>query len=226
MSKSSKIIGYTEEQMADAFERRLHSRRPLPAVGRMSQVFREVECHRGRPDFVAMVSRMRSQSPVHQSSHNIASARALALLKRRSPRSVLALAKQMDMAEATVRRALSHLEASGLVEQLANGSFVLSGGSAIFEMETMAFELKLKNPRRAVFQAQQYTLFAHQVWIVVPPLQSDKYDSYRPVLNRWGVGLATFNPRNHRFSPIIKARRRIPGSREHHAYAILRLVGT
>jgi hypothetical protein len=131
----------------------------------------------------------------------------------------------MDMAVGTVRRTLHQLAAIGLVEELANGSFILSGGSAVFEIETTAFELKLKSPRRAVFQAQQYTLFAQTVWIVVPPLQARSYDVFRSVLARWGIGLATFNPNNHRFVPVVATRRRSPGSREHQAYAMLRLVG-
>ncbi len=223
--KQRRELKYTEEQMANAFERRLRSRRPLQGIGGFTKVFREVECHRGRPDFVAIVSRNGPRGLRHQSSHNVASARLLSLLKKRSPHSVRSLGEQIDMSVATVRRALRHLEKSGLVEELANGSFVLSGGSAIFEIETAAFELKLKNPRRAVFQAQQCTLFAQQVWIVVPPSQAKNYDVYRPVLARWGIGLATFNPNNHRFAPVVTARRGIPGSREHQAYAVLRLIG-
>jgi len=218
-------LGYTEDEMATVFEHRLRSRRSLRGIGRFSKIFREVECHRGRPDFVGIISRGKPNELRHQSSHNVASARVLSLLKKRSPRSLSSLTQQMDMKAQTVRHALRQLEASGLVEELANGSFILSGGSAIFEIETTAFELKLKNPRRAVFQAQQYTLFAQQVWIVVPPSQAQTYDAYRAVLARWGIGLATFSPRSHRFTPIISARRHAPGSREHQAYAMLRLVG-
>lgn len=222
----NKMPDYSEEQMADAFERRLRSRAMLRGVGRLSQVFREVECHRGRPDFVGIISHGKRVSIHHQSSHGVATARILSLLKKRSPRTVRNLAAQMDMTVATTRRVLRQLQASCLVEELSTGSFVLLGGAAIFDVETVAFELKLKNPRRAVFQAQQYTLFAQRVWIVIPPLQASSYEGYRPVLARWGIGLATFEPTSRRFSPVIMPTRRAPGSREHQAYAVLRLVGT
>ncbi len=152
--------------------------------------------------------------------------RLLSLLKRHSPRPGASLPEQMGMTRTTVRQTLRQLQACGLVEELTGGSFALSGGAKIFEIETIAFELRLKNARRAVFQTQQYTLFAQQVWIVVPPCQGKSYDAYRPVLARWGIGLGTFNPNNHRFNRIVNARRRPPGSREHQAYAVLRLVGT
>ena len=45
---------FTEEEMADAFERLLKAGRTLHGVGRFSRVFREVVCHHGRPDFVAL----------------------------------------------------------------------------------------------------------------------------------------------------------------------------
>lgn len=226
MTQKRSMCNYTEEQMADAFESRLLSRRPLTSIGRFSQVFREVDCHRGRPDFVGISSRRAADKLGHHGRHSIATARLLSLLRKRSPRSLESLVKCLDMTRSVVQRALRQLISSGMVEELANGQFILSGGSAVFEIESTAFELKLKSPRRAVFQAQQYTLFAQNVWIVVPPKQAASFEVYRPVLRRWGIGLATFNPLNHIFTPVITARRRSPGSREHQAYAMLRLVGT
>lgn len=227
MQAKNKAITYTEEQMADAFERRLKSRRPLEGIASLSQIFREVDCHRGRPDFVGLVSQNNSEKLVqHPMGYNLASARILSLLKLKAPRTLNDLAIVTGMTIVTIKRAMQHMQASGLVEELLDGSFVISGGSAIFEMETIAFELKLKNARRAVFQAQQYTLFAQRVWIVVPPSQAKQYDNYKPVLGRWGIGLATFNIKNHVFKPVIQPSRKNPGSGEHHAYAMLQLVGT
>lgn len=225
MQAKKKTITYTEEQMADAFERRLRSRRPLSGIAKLSQIFREVDCHRGRPDFVGLVPHEKTKTLQYASGYNLASARLLSLLKLKAPRTVIELAKETGMTIITVKRALQHMRSSGLVDELDDGAYVISGGSVIFEMETIAFELKLKNARRAVFQAQQYTLFAQQVWIVVPPSQVRQYDNYKPVLGRWGIGLATFNLKNHVFMPVIHPSRKPPGSGEHHAYAMLQLVG-
>src|SRR4051812_20360619 len=46
---------FTEEDMADAFEEVLTSRRGIPGIGRLSRAFREIDCHRGRPDFIGVV---------------------------------------------------------------------------------------------------------------------------------------------------------------------------
>lgn len=218
-------IAYSEKAMADAFERRLRSRRPLLGVGRFSQVFREVDCHRGRPDFIGLTSRFDAQSLVHRSRHNLATACLLSLLKNRSPRSLAWLTQRSHLSHNVVLRSMRELVQSGLVEELPRDRFVLAAGSSIFEIESTAFELKLKSPRRAVFQAQQYTFFAQRVWIVVPPLRVSGFDVYRPVLERWGIGVASFNPYTHRFQAVHAARRRLPVSREHQAYAMLRLVG-
>ena len=211
--------------MGDAFEKRLRSRRPLAGVGRFSQVFREVDCHRGRPDFIGITSRVGSHPAIQISPHNIGTACVLSLLKSRSPRTLASLTRLSHLTREVVLRSVRHLVASGLVEEIAPDRFVLSGGAAIFDIESTAFELKLKSPRRATFQAQQYTLFAHRVWIVVPPSEVSGFDVYRPVLGRWGIGLATFNPLSRTFRTVLPAKRGLPVSREHQAYAMLRLVG-
>ncbi len=218
-------LKYSEEQMADAFEKRLASRRPLAGVGRFSQVFREVDCHRGRPDFIGIVSRMVSLPTGDGSPHNIGIACVLSLLKSRSPRSLASLTRQSRLTRDVVVRSIRSLLVRGLIEEISPDRFVLSGGAALFEMESTAFELKLKSPRRAVFQAQQYTLFAQRVWIVVPPSDMKGFEMYQPVLRRWGIGLATFNPHSHAFHMVLAAKRGLPVSREHQAYAMLRLAG-
>ena len=212
--------------MADAFERRLHSHRALMGVGRFSQVFREVDCHRGRPDFIGIQTRMLPFRPYHESTHSIGISRILSLLKSSSPRSLASLTQLSHLSREVVIKSIRQLILRGLIEELSpGGRFILSAGAALFEMESTAFELKLKNPRRAVFQAQQYTLFAQRVWIVVPPAHVAGFDTYRLVLDRWRIGLATFNPHNHIFRNILAAKRGLPVSREHQAYAMLRLVG-
>ncbi len=223
-SKSSPT--YSEEQMADAFERRLHSQRALVGVGRFSQVFREVDCHRGRPDFIGIQTRMHPFRPNSESTHNIGISRILSLLQDHSPRSLASLIELSHLSREVVMRSVRQLVLRRLIKELSpGGRFILSGGAEIFKIKSTAFELKLKNPRRAVFQAQQYTLFAQRVWIVVPPSQVTGFDTYRLAMDRWGIGLATFNPHNHIFRNIIAAKGGNPVSREHQAYAMLRLVG-
>lgn len=217
-------LTYSEEQMAAAFERRLRSRRPLAGVGRFSQVFREVDCYRGRPDFIGIQSRITQPRASHESPHSIGIACVLSLLKSSSPLSLATLTRLSGLSREVVARSVRHLIARGLIEELSPDRFILSGGVAIFEMESTAFELKLKSPRRAVFQAQQYTLFAQRVWIVVPPCHVKGFDTYHRVLGRWGIGLAIFNPYAHVFRTILPAKRGRYVSREHQAYAMLRLI--
>jgi hypothetical protein len=87
-----------------------------------------------------------------------------------------------------------------------------------------AFELKLCHPRRALFQAQQYTLFAHRVVIVVPPTQIGRFAPYLSSLQRWGIGLAGFDLLTRRFHLSVAPQRTSPASRQHQAYALLRLA--
>ena len=47
---------YSEAQMADRFLRLLRSRKGIPGLGRFTSVFREVDCIRGRADFLAVAT--------------------------------------------------------------------------------------------------------------------------------------------------------------------------
>jgi len=218
-------LDFSEEDMANAFERRLRSRRPLLGMGRFSQIFREVDCRRGRPDFIGIASPSVPQPISRPSQHNLATSSLLSLLKARSPRTRTWLERQTGLSRDVVARALRNLVQNELAEAVSPGRYLLAGGATMFETECTAFELKLKNPRRAVFQAQ-YTLFAQRVWIIVPPSQASSFDVYQPVLQRWGIGVAWFDLHSRRCQAIYPARRRPAGSREHQAYALLRLSGS
>ena len=216
---------YTEEQMGDAFTRRLTSRNGLPGIGRFTKVFREVDCQRGRPDFVGV--KLAKKRPLLNSGGigGFAVASILATLKPRSPRRLDYLISQTGFGRDVVALALRSLIAEGLIQQREDHTYTLTSACALFEADVTAFELKLNKPRRAVFQAQQYCLFAHRVYIVVPPSELNSFAAYFPAMKRWGIGLVGFDPQANRFTRHLDSRRKSsPTLREHQAYAMMRIA--
>lgn len=218
-------FGFTEEQMADAFERVLRAREALPGVGRLSRVFREVDCHRGRPDFVGLARGSTRFLTGQTVAMKFAGSLVLSFLHERAPRSLDYLVAESGLSVRTTRTALTELVRRRYVRRTVNGSFTLNPTKPLRQAQVWAFELKLDKPKRAVFQAQQYRSFAQRVLIVVPASQLDLYEKFSLAMRRWGIGLASFDPFTLDFKIHKRPRVGAPHSRHHQAYALFQLMG-
>jgi hypothetical protein len=216
---------FTEEEMADAFEHLLRTSKALPGVGRFSRVFREVDCQRGRADFVALAHGTTRFLTGKNINIKFAGSLLLSFLHERAPRSLAYLCESSGLTERTVASAASELAKRKYVLVTESGSYLLNPNRPLRQVQIWAFELKLDKPKRAVFQAQQYRSFAQGVLIVVPPGQLVLYDKFGMVMRRWGIGLGSFNPLTQQFTLVRPARLGPPHSRHHQAYALFQLLG-
>ncbi len=215
---------YSEEEMADAFEQVLKTGRTLPGIGRLSRVFREVDCHRGRPDFIALARGTTHFLTGKSVTLKFAGSLVMSFLHERAPRSLAYLCEQTGLSKRTIETATAELVNRGFALQTESGTYFLNAAKPLRQVQVWAFELKLDKPKRAVFQAQQYRSFAQSVLIVVPPGQLALYDKFKLAMRRWGIGLASFDPSTKEF--IIQRPPRIgsPHSRHHQAYALFQLL--
>ncbi len=221
--KRARRFDYTEEQMADAFERFMLAKRGLPGVGRLSKVFREVDCQQGRPDFIALAGRKRRFLNGNTVSLKLAGSLVLSFLHEGAARTPAYLCEHSGMSRRTVEQALDELARHRYIKQTESGAYVTNASRSLRAVEVVAIELKLDRPRRAVFQAQQCRAFAQRVLIVIPPSQLSTYRKYRVALRRWGIGVATFEPDSGEFILRRKPRRGKANSRQHQAYAMFQL---
>jgi hypothetical protein len=216
---------FSEEEMADAFERLLKRGKTLPGVGRLSRVFREVDCHRGRPDFVALARGTTQFLAGRSVTVKFAGSLIMSFLHERAPRSLAHLCEHTGLSMRTIASATDELVERRYVLRTESGSYVLNPGRPLWQVQVWAFELKLDKPKRAVFQAQQYRSFAQGVLIVVPPGQLGFYDQFKLAIRRWGIGLASFDPLTDEFIVARPPRIGRPHSRHHQAYALFQLLG-
>ena len=214
---------YTEKEMADAFVIFLKSRRGIPGVGQFQGIFREVSCHQGRPDFIALRNGERHQAVRRHTSVGLVESQILHFLNPNTPRTLRYIMDRSRYTEASVKRSLRKLEGTGYVWRTEKGTYRLVEKVGGTQVELWSFELKLDNPKRAVFQAQQSRLYADRAIIVVPPGQEGNYDRYTETMKRWGIGLATFDAKSGNFKFARRGRKSHPLNRQYQLYTMARL---
>jgi hypothetical protein len=204
---SNSRFGYSEEEMANAFQLLLQSRDGLPGVGIFDAVYREISCRQGRPDFIAVRYLSRSEPNRQLQVPGLVGPSILNLLKPKAPRTLEYLLARVEFTRHSIKKSLRQLIDSGHVERTVRGAYRLGKASEGQNPEIWSIELKLNNPKKAVFQAQQSRAFAERAIIVVPPGQERNYERFMKTMRRWHIGLATFDPMGGRFRFVRKGRK-------------------
>lgn len=218
------IATYTEDEMGDAFHVRASSKNGLPGIGRFWRVFREVDSWRGRPDFVCLQKSGNEELAIHTTGLGLVGATILAALNRSTGRAFEDIQLKTGYAASSIRQVLVRLVAAGLIKKSRNEKFKLVPGRGLDDLETVAFELKLKNAKRALYQAQQYRCFADRVYVVVPPQMVGSFDKYQVAMTLWGIGLASFDPLKKRFRVEVPSAGKRPKTKHQAIYTIMNAI--
>ncbi|MCD6502063.1 hypothetical protein J7L01_05630, partial [bacterium] len=128
-----------------------------------------------------------------------------------------------EFSEKSIRQTLKELLNTGHIAITKTGAYYLGESYNFAKTELWAFELKLDNPKRAVFQAQQCRAYADRVIIVVPPGQESNYKRFNQTMNRWHIGLATFEPNNMVFKIIRRGRASREYKQQHRIYTMFQM---
>jgi hypothetical protein len=216
-------FGYTEKEMADAFMELLQAPEGLPGIGPFDGVCREVTCRQGRPDFIAYRKKKGFKLPNLSESLGFVGSVILANLKSKVARTFDYLVNQSEFSEDSIRRTLRRLITSGYVKCTKTGSYRLGNIASQLKAELWVFELKLDNPKRAIFQAQQSRVYSNHVMIIVPPGHEERYTRYRMTMTRWGIGIATFDPINNTFILSRRSRNNRYPCQQHQIYALCQM---
>jgi hypothetical protein len=128
-------------------------------------------------------------------------------LKPKAPRTFDYLVSKLEFGRESIRKTLRQMIDKRYIEQLASGAYWLAAEMHCERPEIWTFELKLSSPKKAVFQAQQSRACAERAIIVVPPGQERNYERFREAMQRWHVGLSTFDPITGVFRFVRKGRK-------------------
>jgi hypothetical protein len=226
MKTKTVVTTYTENEMGDAFEVRASSKKGLPGIGRFWRVFREVDSWRGRPDFVCLQKEGNEELPKSTEGLGLVGATILAALNRSTGQPLELIHQKTGYAESSVKQALVRLLVGGFIKKDRNDKYKLVPGRGLDDLETIAFELKLKNAKRALYQAQQYKCFADRVYVVVPPQLVDSFGKYQETMTIWGFGLASFVPIRKRFRVEVQSKGKRPETKHQAFYTIMNAISS
>ena len=128
------------------------------------------------------------------------------------------------VAAPTFRRWLAELVATRLVHDLGDGRYVLGPQFAIPQIEICSFEFKLKNWRRAFYQAKRYRTFSHRVFVVMPCSTVGRVNGALEHFRRFNIGLISHGAKGVS-ERVLPSQKREPMSRAGLIRALGMLVG-
>jgi len=214
----------SELQMANAFENLLNSKEGIKGFPGFNSTFREVACQQGIADFIAITGNKIEELNNSFFESNTISLNSysliISLLKSRSPRTENFLVSSSGLTRNTVRKVLKELEENEAICKTEKGAIILSPNWGLPKLELWAFELKLKDWKRALFQTLQYKAFANRVVIVLPEEKETIINKNLDVFKKLQVGVIIFNMHNLSNKVMLKPPRINPSSRRHSLFAL------
>lgn len=212
----------SEAEFSQTFQELLGDQ-PTGPLGSSVAFARELECQRGRPDFVltpsASLVRLSKRRGIADALSRPPAAMLLSLLYHSSPRTEAHLFGRAALRRDSFIRALGTLSEVGLVQEVGPSRYVTAPWLPK-DIEFWAFELKIKNWRRAFYQALRYKAFAHRALIVLPLSRAERIRGDMAPLRQLGIGVAGLDPESGKLRILSRSRRTRPSSRFHHLFAV------
>lgn len=215
----------SEGKLSEAFQELISDVKWPVTVPQQLQVSREFASQQGRPDFVAFkTSRSFISKATKERVGSVLATRScalmMALLKPSAPRTTTYLRKMSGMSGVRLRWSISCLEKQGLIERTKNGSFVASATWIDPSWEFWAFEVKVDDWKRALYQALQYRAFAHRSIVVIAEQWAHRIERNLDRFKSFGIGVIAVDADKKAIRVIRHPTRAKPYSRAHYYYAI------
>jgi len=190
--------------------------------GGVKSVF-ESDCSDGRADWVW--ARMAGKWPSSWCDEtlrvvqNPTCSRILSYLKRSSPRTQAFLRSRLSVSNPTFEKAIRDLVNVKLVRRRSDDIFLLASKADIPSVEICAFEFKLDDWKRALFQATRYRSFAHRVYVVLPTSIITRTEKLWDSFQMQNIGLLAHD-RHEGSERVLLSRKSEPRSRSNYYQAL------
>jgi DNA-binding transcriptional ArsR family regulator len=222
-------VTVSEAKLQSAFNRYVDDADFIMQRKRFHSHVREFEALQGRADFVVSPTNLKSLNYkiVRQIAHGIpspSSALILSVLTRRKPVRPDDLTANLGLSLYTVRKSLSHLEASDIVEQCGNSEYRISQSFRMPSVELWALELKLHDWKRALYQTLQYRTFAHCAAVVVPEESACRIEKHAGRFSSFNIGVLAFDMDDWSLRTVVRLKTGEPSVDYHHIYAMAEFI--
>jgi len=221
--------GLSEKRLSSVFEACIREKVLGGRYPMFDRIQKEMPCQQGIPDIVAA-----SAQPVqHQGGQagsvssalsRPSSAMLLSLLKPASPRSEAYLRQVTKLSPSTFRKAISDLQEAALVETTATGTYIQSPRVSEIQIDLWAFEVKVEDWQRALYQALQYQAFAHRVVVVYPERWIQRIEKQAARFRKLSIGVVAVDDENESCRIVVTPKKNRPRSRRHYLYALGRFL--
>lgn len=197
---------YSEYEMAGAFEEAIKTT-SIHGLPSFALIMREVPCQQGIPDFVALTSAtFVSEYDFSNLSSTECSSIVLSLLKHKAGRKRQYIKEKSNISDATLNRVLKELQNNGLICE-RDGLYYLFMNSAATNDNVWAFELKLSNWKRAMFQALQNKAFANYSVVVFPFEREKVLQQNISLFDSLNVGVLLFDSKTKKSKWLKRPRK-------------------
>ena len=219
----------SEKELQREFRALLGEYRLVKSASSPRALAEEVSCVSGRPDILIgpylLDDWLPERRDVLAAALSVPSdAKVASLLKSRSPRTRDYLRMVAGLDESAFQTSLRRLLDVGIACEVESDRFILAADVPGSQFELWAFEVKLKDMRRASYQAIRNRLFAHRSFIVIPGSYGFKRQRRFLQLQRFGVGVIAVDTCRGTTIDVVRSRRSRPKSRFQQLAAIGRFI--
>lgn len=187
-------------------------------------ILRELDCWQGRADLVLASTDSLWYVPPGGSKllSKLGTAQIMAVLYPKRPRNIKMIAELTGLSSATVKRSIQELSWAEMALEVEKGSYILHPSLRLPKVEFHAYEAKLHNWKRALYQAINYYGFAQYSSVIMPEkyISAALKNSYAFITN--GVGLFSIGKTG--IDMHIKPRKNRPRKKAFHLVGVGKLL--
>jgi hypothetical protein len=217
-------MNLTEDKLTELFVDAI-DRRESPERLWFRHLAFEVRAVQGRPDLVGSRSllhraRLARQLTIADALAHPSRARIAAFLQYRSRRTKDSILAATGLSKKSFANAFSELEATSVIQSQDDTHWTLAPGVRQWEHDLVAFELKLENWRRALYQVLRYQVFARETYVVLPTSTVHRAVEKIELFNVFGVGLLSIDADDGTIRCLLRSTNRKPASRFHYLFGL------
>ena len=192
----------TEQQMGDAFRTAIPFISNIPTF---QKLYREIPCRQGVADFIGLEKESPSIVPDNCSLLSGSNIISILLDKASTEQELI---KKTGYGLSTIRKIINAALKENKIELNKKGQYSLSRQTketlnSIYWSNLWAFELKLHNWLRAVFQAAQYLPFSSHSIVVMPFGKKEITEVQKNAFISMGIGLLLYDATKSNYKWIV-----------------------
>lgn len=219
----------TEEIMGNEFEKCLRIGGFNKILPNFSNVLRELPCKQGIADFICFSNTSflnKNSEKIEFITNNIGKTfiPVFSLLLNSAPLSEKEISSAIGYSPKKIKRIINFLSKERILKKNKDEKYCLYSKWKKFNTELWAFELKLSNWKRALYQSTQYQSFASKAITVFPMNKKDVLTKNINKFKEMNVGLLLFDNFTHEIEVLYLPNKAELRVNSHYLFALTETI--